>query len=118
MWFTVEFYETSGGVKPMGTFLEELRVSQPKLDALMRAGIKKLEDRSRHGSPLTQLVDSKHGILELRVGSANIARAFFFFQSGQRIIVTNGYVKKQQKIDVDELELARGYKRDWEERFS
>jgi len=51
------------------------------------------------------------------VGHANIARAFFFFQRGQAIIVTNGYVKKRQKVDPAELQKARDYKRDWEARF-
>ena len=30
--------------------------------------------------------------------------------------MTNGYVKKQQKVDMRELEQARMYKKDWEER--
>ena len=30
--------------------------------------------------------------------------------------MTNGYVKKQQKVDMGELERACTYKKDWEER--
>ena len=30
--------------------------------------------------------------------------------------MTNGYVKKQQKVDMRELARARNYKKDWEER--
>ncbi len=30
--------------------------------------------------------------------------------------MTDGYVKKQQKVDMGELERARTYKIDWEER--
>ncbi len=55
-------------------------------------------------------------IFELRIGDKNIARVFFFFRQGQEIILTNGYVKKQQKVDTGELERARRYKKDWEER--
>jgi len=40
------------------------------------------------------------------VGKTNIARVFFF-QPGQEIIVTNGYVKKRQKLDQDELQRAQ-----------
>ena len=40
----------------------------------------------------------------------------FFFRQGREIIITNGYVKKQQKVDTRELERARMYKKDWEER--
>jgi phage-related protein len=99
------------------TFLEELRRDEPILHKLLVAGLKKLESRDRHGPPLTEVVDRAQGILELRVGHANIARAFFFFQRGQEIIVTNGYVKKRQKVDAAELQKARDYKQDWEARF-
>jgi hypothetical protein len=55
------------------------------------------------------------GILELRVGNRDIARVFFF-QPGQQIICTNGYVKKSQKLDPRELARARRYKADWEQK--
>ena len=63
------------------------------------------------------MVDKDHGILELRVGQATIARVFFFFRRDREIILTNGYVKKRQKVDVRELAKALAYKREWEERF-
>lgn len=65
---------------------------------------------------LTKIVDEGYGIFELRVGSTNIARVFWFYQPGQRTILTNGYVKKSQKLDSGELATAREYKRDWEAR--
>jgi phage-related protein len=46
----------------------------------------------------------------------NIARVFFFFGQGQELILTHGYVKKQQKVDARELERARSYKKDWKQR--
>ena len=58
----------------------------------------------------------EYDIFELRIGDKNIAHVFFFFRQGQEIIMTNGYVKKQQKVDTGELERARTYKKDWEER--
>ena len=61
-------------------------------------------------------VDDTNGIFELRLGKTNIARASFFFQPGQEIIVTNGYVKKRQKLDQGELQRALRYKDDWEGR--
>ncbi len=117
--FTVRLYylDNERQEQPVLTFLETLRRQDPVLHKLLVAGLKKLEQRERHGPPLTAPVDTEHGILELRVGSANIARAFFFFRRGQESIVTNGYVKKQQRIDAGELATARRYKRDWEERF-
>jgi len=115
--FTVKPYFTRDGEQPVFTFLADLKKTQPALAKLLEAGIRKLGDRANHGPPLTEEVDHKNGILEVRVGHTNIARAFFFFRRGREIIVTNGYVKKGQKLDPRELKRAQDYKRDWEERF-
>ncbi len=116
MQFSVRFYYNVDGNKPVLAFLEDLRKQDSILHKLVVAGIKKLETSERHGPPLTKLVDQKYNIFELRIGDKNIARVFFFFQQGQQIIMTNGYVKKQQKVETGELERARTYKKDWEER--
>jgi hypothetical protein len=117
MEFAVRFYATPQGDKPLAEFLRALRTKHAALHSLIVGGIKKLEQRRHHGPPLTELVDSDHGIFELRVGDTNIARVFFFFRPGREIILTNGYVKKSQKVDRNELELARRYKQDWEKRY-
>jgi phage-related protein len=115
--FSIRFYFTTSGEKPLVAFLTDLRATEPILHKLVVAGIKKLEQSERHGPPLTEKVDSKDHIFELRIGNTNIARVFFFFQQGQELILTNGYVKKSQKLDTTELEKARSYKRDWEKRY-
>ncbi len=117
MEFTIRFYRTADGSVPVEGFLDGLRTTDPVLHKLLVAGLGKLRDRGRHGPPLTEQEDKEHVIFELRVGSTNIARAFFFFRRGQEIIVTNGYVKKAQKVDRRELKRAQDYKRDWERRF-
>jgi hypothetical protein len=116
MQFSVRFYYDADGNKPVLAFLEGLRKRDPILHKLVVAGIKKLEMSERHGPPLTQLVDQKYDIFELRIGDKNIARVFFFFRQGREIILANGYVKKRQKVDTGELERARIYKSDWEQR--
>lgn len=116
MRFEVTFYVTADGKKPVINFLDHLHNSQPRLHKLAVAGIKKLEDSHQHKAPLTKCVDTDWKIFELRVGSANIARMFFFFQKEQHIIVTHGYIKKTQQLDPNELERARRYMADWEER--
>ena len=116
MQFSVRFYYDADGNKPLITFLDDLRKQDRILHKLVVAGIKKLEMSERHGPPLTKLVDQKDAIFELRIGDKNIARVFFFFRPGQEIIVTNGYVKKRQKVDTRELERARTYKKEWEQR--
>lgn len=101
----------------MAGFLHDVQATEPVLYKLLVAGIKKLEQSDFHGPPFTELVDKDNHIFELRVGHTNIARAFFFFRRGQEIIVTNGYVKKKQKLDSGELQKAQIYKRDWEARY-
>ena len=58
------------------------------------------------------------GIFELRgkVGN-NISRVMYFFYVGNRIILTNGFIKKTQKTPRKELELAKQYKKDFLERI-
>ena len=116
MQFSVRFYDDAEGNKPVLAFLEGLRKQDPILHKLVVGGIKKLETSERYGLPLTRLVDQKDDIFELRIGDKNIARVFFFFRQGRKIILTNGYVKKRQKVDTGELERARIYKSDWEQR--
>jgi hypothetical protein len=113
---SVRFYHDAKGNKPVIVFLEVLKKKDKILHKLVVAGIKKLGTSETHGPPLTELIDKKYDIFELRVGGKNIARVFFFFQPGQEIIITNGYVKKQQNVDTSELERARKYKADWQER--
>ena len=63
---------------------------------------------------------SKHlddGIFELRakVGS-DISRVLYFFYVDQRIIVTNGFVKKTQKTPKSEIEKAKEIRKEYLER--
>ena len=49
-----------------------------------------------------------NGIFELRaIQGNNISRALFFFYVDQRIIVTNGFIKKQRKTPASEIQLAK-----------
>ncbi len=112
MQFIVRFYVDRNDERPVLHFLDELRQTEPVLHKLVVAGIKKIEQSERHGPPLTEMVDPAHNIFELRIGGANIARVFFFFRPGQEIILTNGYVKKRQKVDTGALAKAREYKQD------
>ncbi len=54
------------------------------------------------------------GIFELRaqVGN-NISRVLYFFIVGQRVILTNGFIKKTQKTPEKEIELAKKYRSDY-----
>jgi len=121
--FRVTFYRreqtdsSHAGDVPILTFLSELRRTQPTLEKLLIAGFRKLSQSDLHGFPLTRPIQGEDNLYELRVGGSNIARAFFFFQPDREIVVTNGYVKKQDNADRAEVRRAIQYKRDWEERY-
>ena len=75
-----------------------------------------IELLSRNGTMLRKPY-SEHitdGIFELRakVGS-NISRVLYFFVIGQRIVITNGFVKKTQKTPKGEIELAKKYRNEY-----
>jgi hypothetical protein len=116
--YTVLIYSSddAGQDKPLADFIRDLKRRQPQLARLVAAGLRKLEHPQHHRVPLIEKVDPLHDLYELRVGGANIARVFFFYEDGQRVIATNGYVKKSQKLAVGELERARRCKQDWERR--
>jgi phage-related protein len=111
----VEYYETEGGNKPAREFIRKLPL---KLEAKAYKEISLLE---QFGTRLT-MPYSRHmrdGIYELRIQQANSkARVFYFFIVGQRIILTNGFIKKTKKTPPDELDKALNYKADYERRES
>jgi len=109
----VEFYTTEDGKKPAKEFLLSL---EPKMRAKLVKTIELLETNG----PELRMPYSEYlgdGIFELRakVGS-NISRELYFFFSGQKAILTNGFVKKTQKTPSNELKLAQKYKCDYEKR--
>lgn len=89
--FDVIFYEGENGEKPVEIFLDSL-------DNKMRAKLLGLLGiLSEKGNSLREPY-SKHlqdGIFEIRCKFGNnITRVLYFFYYNQRIILTNGFVKK------------------------
>lgn len=110
----VEFYKTEKGEKPAGDFIKS--IEDVKLRAKVVRSLKLLET---YGTELRE-PDSKplgDGIFELRtIQGDNIARCLYFFFVGDKAIVTNGFIKKQQKTPPEETDLAKKYKADYERR--
>jgi phage-related protein len=105
MEFTVEFYETPNGHPVVEEELETVERSMPVLYDLLVAGLSKLRRREYHRPPLCEPLGA--GLFELRVGRKDIARAVWFFQTGQRIVVVRCFVKKSPKTPPGELVLAQ-----------
>ena len=92
--FNIEFYTKENGEKPAKDFLLSL-------DKKMRAKLSGiLVIMEEYGSELREPYSKylEDGIFELRgkVGN-NISRVMYFFYVGNRIILTNGFIKKNTK---------------------
>jgi phage-related protein len=112
--FEVKFYELPNGEKPVRKFLDSL-------DVKMRSkAISSLEILAEFGNtlrePYSKIVGN--GLFELRIKFAgDIVRIFYFFCVNEKIIVTNGFIKKTRKIPAKEIKLALKYKADYERRL-
>lgn len=106
--FQVEFYFTEAGKMPAKEYLEEAALDiKVKLAALVKyiAEQGKVFDITKF-----RVVDSKEKIYEFKPLQY---RFFNFFYEGRKIIITNGYMKKSQKVSKKDLERARDIKKDY-----
>ena len=111
--FEVEFYELPDGKKPAREFLDGL---EPKMRAKALYGLSVLEE---YGNALREPYSKPigDGLFELRIKFASdITRIFYFFIVGNKIILTNGFVKKTAKTPPSDIKRAKDYKDDYERR--
>lgn len=106
--FQVEFYFTEAGKMPAKEYLEEAALDiKLKLATLVKyiAEQGKIFDITKF-----RVVDSREKIYEFKpLGH----RFLNFFYEGGKIIITNGYMKKSQKVSKKDLEKARDIKKDY-----
>lgn len=112
--FNIEFYQLPNGEKPVREFLDGL-------DKKMRAkAVYSLSVLEEFGNTLREPYSKPigDGLFELRIKFASdISRIFYFFVVDNKIILTNGFIKKTMKTPKAEIELARKYKADYERRY-
>ena len=112
--FEVEYFEKEDGTFPA----EEFILSQ---DVKMRAKLFRLlelleEKGNTLREPYSKSLDD--GIFEIRAKQGNnITRVLYFFYVGNKIILTNGFVKKSQKTPPSEIALAKKYRAEYEKRL-
>lgn len=113
MVYTVEYYETEDGTKPAEDFI----LSQ---DIKMRAKLFTMLEFLEEKGPALREPYSKplgDGIFELRAKqSSDIARVLYFFVVGQKVVLTNGFVKKTTKTPPAEINRAKRYRADYRRR--
>lgn len=109
--FRVEFYFTQKGEIPAK---EYLKLSDKQVRLKLSALVKYMADSGRlFDETKFRLVDQQEKIYEFKPKGE---RFFNFFYEGGRIIITNAYRKKGQKVDQRELAKAINFKTDYEFR--
>ena len=108
--FEIIFYEKADGTEPVKDFLLSL---DKKMRAKMLRTIEMLQINGYElREPYSKYVCD--GILELRVKvGSDISRAMYFFVTGNKAILTNGFVKKTSKTPKEEIERAKRYRADY-----
>ena len=112
--YEIVFYDTDDGKCPVQEFLDSL-------DAKMKAKTFRTIDLLEMNGPNLREPYSgsmDDGIFELRTKQGtNITRVFYFFFVGNKIVLTNGFVKKTQKTPKAVLDLAKKYRDDYKRRY-
>lgn len=110
----MNYYKTQNGNCPAKEFLNSL---DEKMQARLFRLLYLLEQNGNElREPYSKILTD--GIFELRAQQGNnIARVLYFFMVGQKIIITNGFVKKTQKTPKKEIELAKKYRKEYLERL-
>lgn len=105
--FEVLFYAKEDGTEPAKEFIQSL-------DVKMKAKVMKTVELLQNNGTELRKPYSEHledGIFELRVKiGSDISRVLYFFVIGRRVILTNGFIKKQQKTPANEIERAKRYR--------
>lgn len=108
--FDIIPYTEENGKSPVMDFVEK---QSDKMQAKILRTFDLLKENGYElGGKYTKYLSD--GILELRIKVASDdTRVLYFFQTENRIILTNGFVKKTQKTPPKEIELAKKYRTDY-----
>lgn len=92
--FEVEYFEKEDGTYPAEEFILSQNV---KMRAKLFRLLELLEEKGNTlREPYSKSLDD--GIFEIRAKQgSNITRVLYFFYIGNKIILTNGFIKKSQK---------------------
>lgn len=112
--FEIIFYEKENGECPVEIFLLSL---DKKMRVKITGILEILEEKGNSlREPYSKHIDD--GIFEIRckVGS-NISRILYFFYYGEKIIMTNGFIKKSPKTPIRQIKTAKKFRADYMRRI-
>jgi phage-related protein len=114
--YEIEYVEIKNNDKPFEEFVLSLNT---KDRAKIFETINYFLELKNNNLPIKEKL-SKHvedGIFELRTHlSDRIARAFYFYIKGAKIIITHGFIKKSQKTPTKEIERAKVLRKIYNDR--
>jgi len=115
--YKIEFVELDTK-KPFAEFIATLDKNEV---AKVFASIDKFVELKNASLPVGENLSKKldDGIFEIRVSLPNkIVRNLYYYVSGQKIIITHGFVKKSQKTPRSEIAKANDLRKKYNERMS
>ena len=108
--YKICFYQKPDGTEPVKDFILSLNKK-------MRAKVlRTIQMLAANGPELREPCSKalEDGIFELRVRTgSDSSRIFYFFVIGQKVILTNGFIKKTQKTPPGEIARAKRYRKDY-----
>lgn len=113
--FKCVYYQTEAGRAPVKEFIDSLHErSQQKYFEVVS-----LLEKYGKGLPKPHADYLGDEIYELRfIGIEGKIRVLYFFYSGDKVVFTNGFVKKAQRTPKRELELAKERRNMYLQRWS
>ena len=104
------FYRKTDGECPVEDFLNSLpsKVAQKVIWVLNL-----VEDFERAPAQYFCKLTDTDNIWEFRIKLGSNIYRVFAFMDGNKVIVTNGFIKKTQKSPTNEIEKAESYKNDY-----
>ena len=115
--YKIEFVELDNKA-PFEEFIATLQKYEV---AKIFASIDKFVELKNANLPVGENLSKKldDGIFEIRVSLPNkIVRNLYYYVSGQKIIITHGFVKKSQKAPSSEITKAKELRKKYNERMS
>lgn len=105
--FEIIYFTKANGSIPVSDFLDSL---SPKMQAKVAKTIELLRAEGNMLSyPHSRLLDD--GIFELRIQTeGNINRVLYFFLSGRKVVLTNGFTKKTDLTPPNQIDIAKEYR--------
>lgn len=109
--FQIEFYFDENGEMPAKHYYDS---SNRSVRLKLLALVKRMAEHGKiYDETKFRIVDKNKKIYEFK---PKAERFFNFFCKGQKIIITNAYPKKGQKVNQQELDRAIDLKKDYEIR--